>query len=176
MVYHDYQSHFRLHARFDRPKEDINHITGVYHRIYMNLPGQAFNRVIDDFHPRMVETLSEIPEQAQKDPGVQKSFDWQVLYIVEFEVGFIDLVRLNSDFQVASPGDDQALQLLRKLNGKKTKVKILARITENELDSIDEFKKYLSSEPPPLAPYYDKTGNYMCVSPHPSAISETDIR
>lgn len=176
MVYHDYQSHFRLHARFDRPKEDINHITDDYHRIYMNLPCQAFDRVIDNFQPCKVEALSEIPEPAQKDPGLQKSFEHGSLYTVEFEVNFMHLVRLHTDFKIASPGDDQNLQLLRKLDGKKTKVKILARISEKDHRSINQFKTHLSTEPAPLAPYYHKSGNYTCVSLHFSVTSETDIR
>ena len=166
MVYHDYQSHFRIHARFDRPKEDIDHITGDYHRIYMNLPCQAFDSVIDDFQLCKVEEFSEISEPAQKDPLVQKSFDKGILYTVEFEVNFMNLVRLHSDFNVASPEDDQNLQILRKLDGKKTKVKILARMGDKERRHINEFKLHLSREPAPLAPYYHKSGNYTCVSLH----------
>lgn len=176
MVYHDYQSHFRIHARFDRLKEDINHITGDFHRIYMNLPCQAFDDVIEDFQPCKVEALSDIPEPAQKDPLVQKLFEQEFLYTVEFEVNFMHLVRLHSDFNVVSPGDDQNLQLLRKLDGKKTKIKILARMGNNDLNSINEFKIHLSREPAPLAPYYHKSGNYTSVSLHLQVTSETDIR
>jgi hypothetical protein len=42
MVYHDYQSHFRIHARFSRRSEDIDHICDEFDRIYLNLPHQAF--------------------------------------------------------------------------------------------------------------------------------------
>lgn len=176
MVYHDYQSHFRIHARFARRPEDIDHISGEFHRIYVNLPRQAFGDVFDDFRLNKFEDLSQLPENAQNEPEVQRSIARDFLYTLDLDVKFMNLVRLNNQFAATSPGDEIKLQLLRKLDGTKPKIRLLLRVGEKDNLPLHNFNMHLSKESAPLGTYYHRSGSYAWVSSHLSMTSETNSR
>lgn len=160
MVYHDYQSHFRIHARFDRRPEDINHVNDGYHRIYLRLPREAFSDVFDRFQPKRLTELSELPEHMHNDLSVQKAHAKGFLHTMDLEVKFIHLVSLNNQFATTTPEAEVALQKLRKLDGKQAKIKLLVNLGEIAFCAMRRFKLHLSKESAPLEQYYHQHGGY----------------
>lgn len=161
MVYHDYQSHFRIHARFDRRPEDINHINDECHRTYLNFPREAFSDVFGHSQLNEPTELSELPEQVQNDPNVQEAHARGYLHTMDLEFKFMHLVSLNSQFATKSPEAEIALQKLRKLDGKQAKIKLILNLGESDRFAVERFQLHLSTESASLEQYYHKNGGYV---------------
>lgn len=160
MVYHDYQSHFRIHARFDRRPEDVDHICDEYHRSYVILPSQAFSNIWTKSQLNQVENLSELPKQAQDDPNVQKAHEKGLLCTMEFDLMFMFTVNLHNEFFTKTSEADAIFRNLRILDGKKAKITLILEGGMKTRGAIDEFKTHLFKELDPLHQYYHNTGNY----------------
>lgn len=160
-VYHDYASHFRILARFDRGPEEKDHVCGEFHRAYLNLPQQAFTDVLDRSEFSVVDDISEAPETMQNDPSVGKSHARKFLCIIGFDFKYLDLINLHNPFTATTSGAEFAIQELRKIRDKSGKFKLYVHASDVAHDAFTRFQKHLLKEPLPLEKYYHKTGNYM---------------
>jgi hypothetical protein len=160
LVYHDYQSHFRIQARFDRRSEDVDHIRGEFHRIYLKLPRDAFHDIWNQSLLEDVSELSTLPQQASNDLVVQKAHKKGFLRILNLEVSYMQLVSLHSPFVAKTSEAETTLQKLREIDGKKSKITLLLEAGPKAVFAMNDLKKRLFDESAPLAEYYHQTGGY----------------
>lgn len=156
MMYHDYESHFRIQARFDRRLEDQDHIFEEYHRIYLNLSRIAFIDVLDQALINQVVNFSDLSVELQEDPLVQK---WQAIgqfSIVEFDFGSLPPVNLHSPFSAKTSKAQSVLQKLRFVNNIKGTIKLYVHGGENDRKLFDKSKEDLFKESAPLGLCYHK--------------------
>lgn len=158
MVLHDYESHFRIHARFDRPLQDQDHITGEYRRIHLNLPHIAFSDVLDQALINKADDLSDLPVELQKNPLVQNWLSIDQFSIVEFNFDGLYLVNLHSPFSAKTAEAQSVLQKLRSVKNTKGTIKLYVHGGKSDRNSFGRFREDLFKESAPLAMYMDKNG------------------
>lgn len=159
-VYHDFQSYYRLHARFHRQAMDKNPIAGEFHRIYFTFPRLSFIDLYENVTLTNVDDLSKMPSSLQDVPYIIEAHKKEWLYVVELEFNFLDQVNLHNPFAANTPGAKFALQQLRAIGKGKGKLILFIVSRDSDTEAFKKFRAYLSKEPDPLYQYYHKTGNY----------------
>lgn len=163
-VYHDFESHFRIHARADRQPKDVDHISGQYHRVFVNLPREAFGDVTQNCSISIVQDESEIPSLLRTNASVQNLLLNELVNKIEFDVIFFREVNLRNSFDAKSSADMEALQKLREFEKGPGKFVLFVQGNDRERGAFKNFATHLSTEGTPLALYYNKIGNYKYVS------------
>lgn len=162
-VYHEYESHFRIEARFNRRDEDINDIREEYHQVYLNLTYQSFekNRFPNDIDCAQVEDLAQLPELLQKDEKVKNAHGSDMLYVITFDYQKIWPISLMNEFEGRTPEANAALQRLRKIDTRNSQLKLYFRGGLRDLGEVKKLKRYLAEFPNNLDKYRHNTGSVM---------------
>lgn len=145
-VYDDYESHFRIEARFDRREEDIDHIRKEYHRVYLYIPRRSFQDYPVGVEYIEVEDLAQVPEQVQKDVKAQTAHGKNMLYEMTFDYQVIWPIGLMTQFSGRTAEADNALQSLRNITTKNSQVKLYFEAGTHGIEAIENLMQHLKGE------------------------------